>query len=70
MEFVHSFDKLDVVVKVILTVFFDPIVGGVYRIAKGRILVGLLWLFTGFFGIGWIIDIITVAQHNKYTVLV
>jgi len=70
MEFVRAFDKLDVVIKLLLTIFFDPIVGGIYRLAKGRILAGLLWLFTGFFCIGWIIDIITVAQHNKYTVFV
>lgn len=70
MEFVKAFDKLNVVVKLILTIFFDPIVGGIYRILKGRIIWGIIWLFTGLFIVGWIIDIVSVILHNKYTFLV
>lgn len=28
MEFVKAYDKLNIIVKFILTLFFDPIVGG------------------------------------------
>ena len=70
MEFVKAFDKLNIIVKLLLTIFFDPIVGGIYRILKGRIIWGIIWLFTGLFIVGWIIDIVSVILHNKYTFLV
>lgn len=71
MEFVKAYDKLNVLVKFIITFFFDPIVAGIYRLLKGRIIWGILWIITGgLFGIGWIIDLVTVVLHNKYTVLV
>jgi hypothetical protein len=70
MNFAKSFNKLSWIVKLLLTIFLDPIVGGLYRISKGRILVGLLWLLVGFFGIGWIIDIVTMVLSGKYTFLV
>jgi hypothetical protein len=70
MNFAKSFNKLSWIVKLLLTIFLDPIVGGLYRISKGRILVGLLWFLVGFFGIGWIIDIVTMVLSGKYTFLV
>lgn len=70
MEFVKAYDKLNVIVKLILTIFFDPIIGAIYRILKGRIIWGILWLFGGLFIVGWVIDVVTVILHNKYTFLV
>ncbi|MGD9604669.1 MAG: TM2 domain-containing protein [Bacilli bacterium] len=71
MEFVKAVDGLSKLVKFVLTFFFDPIIAGIYRILKGKLIIGILWIITGsFFGIGWIIDLITVALDNKYTVLV
>lgn len=70
MEFVKAYDKLNVIIKLILTFFFDPIIGGIYRILKGRVIWGIIWLLTGFFFIGWIIDLVSVLLHNKYTFLV
>ena len=71
MEFVNAFDKLSKLIKFILTFFLGVILGGVYRILKGRVIVGVLWILTaGFGGIGVIIDLITVVLDNKYTVLV
>ena len=56
-----AIDKLDWVVKFILTFFFDFLVQGINRILRGRVIIGILWIITcGLFGIGWIIDIITV----------
>jgi len=63
-------DKLGWIVNVILTIFFDPIVQGINRILRGKVIIGLLWIITiGIFGIGWIIDIITVILNKKITFL-
>lgn len=71
MEFVNAFDKLSKLIKFILTFFFGVILGGIYRIIKGRVIVGVIWILTaGFFGIGVLIDLVTVVLDNKYTVLV
>jgi len=65
-----AIDKLDWIVKVILTIFFDPIVQGINRILRGRVIIGLLWIITvGIFGIGWLIDIITVIFKKDITFL-
>jgi tryptophan-rich sensory protein len=63
-------DKLGWLVNVILTIFFDPIVQGINRILRGKVIIGLLWIITvGIFGIGWIIDIITIIFKKKITFL-
>jgi tryptophan-rich sensory protein len=65
-----AIDKLDWIVKVILTIFFDPIVQGINRILRGKVIIGLLWIITaGIFGIGWFIDIITVIFKKDITFL-
>jgi tryptophan-rich sensory protein len=65
-----AIDKLGWIVKVILTVFFDPIVQGINRILRGKVIIGLLWIITvGIFGIGWLIDIITVIFKKDITFL-
>jgi len=63
-------DKLGWIPNIILTIFFDPLVQGINRILKGRVIVGILWILTlGLFGIGWLIDIVTVILKKKITVL-
>ena len=63
-------DQLDWIVKLILTIFFDPIVQGINRILRGRVIIGLLWIITGgVFGIGWLIDIITMVINKDITFL-
>jgi len=65
-----AIDKLGWIANVILTIFFDPIVQGINRILRGRVIIGLLWIVTcGIFGIGWLIDIITIILKKKITVL-
>jgi len=65
-----AIDKLGWIVNIILTIFFDPIVQGINRILRGRVIIGLLWIITvGIFGIGWLIDIITVILKKKITFL-
>jgi tryptophan-rich sensory protein len=58
-------DKLSWLVKLILTFFFDPIVQGINRILRGKVIIGILWIITcGIFGIGWLIDFITVLLYK------
>lgn len=69
-EYVKFMDGLPLILKVILALpGLDGIFYGIYRIAKGRLIVGLLWIFLGF-AILWIIDIITIVLNGKVTVLV
>lgn len=61
------FDEAPWIIGLFMTVIIDPIWQGVNRIMRHRgepkdIAVGVLWLLTlGLFGIGWILDIISVA---------
>jgi len=65
-----AIDKLDWIVKLILTIFFDFIVQGINRILRGRVIIGLIWIITGgIFGIGWLIDIITMLLKKDITFL-
>jgi TM2 domain-containing membrane protein YozV len=57
-------------VNVILTLFFDPLWQGINRILRGKVIIGIVWIITGgLFGIGWLIDIITVITKKDITVL-
>jgi hypothetical protein len=63
-------DKLDWIIKVILTIFLDPLVQGINRILRGKLIIGVLWIITGgIFGIGWLIDIITMLIYKDITFL-
>jgi tryptophan-rich sensory protein len=63
-------DKLGWLVNLILTIFFDPLVQGINRILRGKVIIGILWILTGgIIGIGWIIDIITMLFKKDITFL-
>jgi len=65
-----AIDKLGWGINLILTIFLDPLVQGINRILRGKVIIGLIWIFTGgLFGIGWIIDIFTVIVKKKITFL-
>ena len=65
-----AIDGLGWPVVFILTFFFDPIVQGINRILRGKMIIGIIWIITGgIFGIGWIIDIVTMIIHKDITVL-
>lgn len=70
----NTLDGLSGIVKILLYFFFDPLVGGLYRMAPmtGKaIVVGILWFVTGgLFGIGYIIDLIHVITKGKPSLLV
>jgi hypothetical protein len=63
-------DKLGWPIVLILTIFFDPIVQGINRILRGKLIFGLIWIFTGgLFVIGWVIDVITVLLYKDIKIL-
>lgn len=68
-EYIKLIDGLPLLLKLILALpGIDNIVYGIYRIAKGRLLVGILWIIFG----GWvlcIIDIYTILTDGKVTFL-
>ncbi|MDY0363088.1 MAG: NINE protein [Bacilli bacterium] len=69
-EYVKAIDGLSLIVKLLLAIFVGPIIYGIYRIAKGKVIIGIIWIITGgLFGIGWIIDVVTILLSNKVTFL-
>ena len=65
-----AIDSLGWFVVLILTIFFDPLVQGINRVLRGKVIIGIIWIITGgIFGIGWIIDIVTMLIHKDITVL-
>lgn len=69
-DYVKAIDSLPLIGKLLLAIFLDFIIFGIYRIASGKVLWGVIWIFTGgLFGIGWIIDVITIVLSNKVTFL-
>ncbi|QLY40449.1 hypothetical protein HF295_06140 [Hujiaoplasma nucleasis] len=67
-EYIKFVDDLPLIVKVLLAIFVGPIVYGIYRIAKGKLLIGILWIIFGYFFI-FIIDIVTLVMNGKITFL-
>ena len=65
-----AIDSLDWIVRLILTIFFDPVIMGINRVMRGKVIIGVIWLITGgLFGIGWLIDIITMMINKDITIL-
>jgi len=63
-----AIDSLGWLINLVLTIFFDPLVQGINRILRGRLIIGILWIITGgVFGIGWLIDIVTMIIHKDIT---
>ncbi|HAQ56795.1 MAG TPA: hypothetical protein DCR44_05305 [Acholeplasmatales bacterium] len=69
-EYIRVIDGLPLALKIILALpGLDNLVYGIYRIAKGNFIIGVLWILL----IGWVgafIDIYTLATTNKITFLV
>jgi len=67
---VKFFDDLPLILKIVAALpGIDGICYGLYRIAKGHLVVGIIWIFIGA-TIGWIIDIVTIVLNGKVTFLV
>ncbi len=68
-DIVKAFDDFPFIVKLILALpFIDGIAYGIYRIAKGRIILGVLWIILGW-AILWIIDLASVILYGKVKIL-
>ena len=71
------YDKLPILVRIILQIFLGGLIGGIYRILRyletkntTTLVVGVISLFTGgVFGILWVIDLVTEITKNRITVL-
>jgi len=69
-EYVKFIDGLPFIIRLILALpALDGIVYGLYRIAKGRIIAGLIWIFVGTV-ITWILDIYSLLTEGKVTFFV
>ncbi|MDR1836143.1 MAG: hypothetical protein LBQ89_00625 [Treponema sp.] len=63
-------DKLGWEINLLLTIFLDPPAQGINRILRGNLIIGIIWIITGgIFGIGWLIDIITMVFKKDITFL-
>ena len=73
-----SYDSLPLLLRIIIQVIGGAIVGGIYRIVRFletrnivTLVIGLLATFTGVGNlIAWIVDLVTLILHGKYTVCV
>lgn len=58
---------LDYVVHLVLLIFVGVLWGGVIRIVRGKVVIGVLYILTGaFFGIGWLIDLINMLTKKNF----
>ena len=73
-----SYDDIPWLLRVIIQIIGGALVGGIYRIVRFfetrnliTLIAGLLATFTGVGNaIAWIVDLITLLIHGRYTVLV
>ena len=66
---VKFLDDLPLIGKIIFALpGIDGIAYGLYRIGKGRLIVGLLWIPLGF-AILWIIDLVSIILNGKVSFL-
>jgi len=67
---VKFFDGLPLILKIVCALpVLDGICYGIYRIAKGQLVIGIIWIFIGAI-FGWVIDIVTLVLNGKVTFLV
>lgn len=63
--YVKFMNNLPFIGKVILALpGLDGLFWGIYRIAKGKLILGLIWIFLGTF-ITWAIDLYSLFTHKK-----
>jgi len=68
--YVKFIDDLPFIIRVILALpGIDGIVYGLYRIAKGKLIAGLIWIFVGTV-ITWILDLYSLFTEGKVTFFV
>ncbi|HKM29408.1 MAG TPA: hypothetical protein VJZ51_01450 [Bacilli bacterium] len=67
-NYVKFIDELPLILKIIFALpGLDGFFYGIYRICKGHIIIGILWIYVGA-AILWIVDIITIILYGKVTI--
>lgn len=62
---VSFFDGLPLILKIIFALpVIDGWAWGIYRIAKGHVIAGILWIIFGMF-IMWLVDIICILIYKN-----
>jgi hypothetical protein len=69
-DIVRFFDGLPLILKLVFALpGIDGIAYGIYRIAKGSVILGLIWIILGA-TLFWIIDIVSILLYGKVKILV
>lgn len=72
-----AYDALPLIARIIIQILGGAVVGGIYRIVRFletkniiTLVVGLLGTFTGVGNLVlWVVDLVTLILHGKYTIL-
>lgn len=68
-DFIAWIEGLPLLLKILLALpLLDGIFYGFYRIFKGRLLLGIIWIFLGA-AVLWIVDIISLIAYKKIKLL-
>ncbi|MFA5765729.1 MAG: hypothetical protein WC929_06280 [Bacilli bacterium] len=68
VKYINFFDKLPFILKLFFALpVLDGIFYGIYRLGKGQIAAGIVWIIFGTV-ILWIVDIYTICKVGKVTV--
>lgn len=62
-DFIKLIDGMNLILKLILFLVVGNFLGGIYRICKGRLIAGLIWIFL--FGFGNVIDLVCILLYGK-----
>lgn len=64
-DYIKFIDGLPWIIKLIFAFpGLDGIIYGIYRIAKGNLILGIIWIILGI-PLLWIIDLYSVIKHGK-----
>jgi len=68
-DYVKFIDGLPWIAMILLALFVGPLVFGIYRIAKGKVILGLLCIFIFFWVFVWV-DLVSILLNKKLVWLV
>ncbi|MDD3170973.1 MAG: hypothetical protein PHO86_01505 [Bacilli bacterium] len=67
VKYINFFDRLPFVLKLFFALpILDGIFYGIYRLGKGQIIPGIIWIIFGTC-ILWVIDVFTICRVGKVT---
>lgn len=62
-DYIKAIDGMNLILKVILFFFIGNILGGIYRICKGKLIFGVIWFFLPV--LGGVLDIVGILLDGK-----